>query len=152
MPLELKIGAFSEGGAIPRRHTCDGEDLSPALSWSGAPADAKGFGLIVDDPDAPGGVWNHWLLYDVPVATQSLPEGFKPGKLGASGVNDFGKPGYGGPCPPKGHGPHRYFFKLFALNTATLGLKQGAKRAELDRALKGHIVAEAQHMGRYERK
>ena len=152
MPFELKISAFSQGGAIPRRHTCDGEDLSPALSWSGAPADTKSFTLIMDDPDAPVGTWNHWLLCDIPPSTQALAEGFRPGKIGVSGNNDFGKPGYGGPCPPKGHGPHRYFFKLLALNTASLGLKQGVKRAEIDRALAGQVLAEAQYMGRYERK
>lgn len=152
MAFKLLSSAFPEGGTIPQLHTCEGADLSPALEWSGAPANAKSFVLIMDDPDAPAGTWNHWLLWDIPASTHSLPQGFKPGQTGESGTNDFGKPGYGGPCPPKGHGPHRYFFKLYALDTESLGLRAGAKRADLDRALRNHIVAEAQYMGRYERR
>jgi hypothetical protein len=98
------------------------------------------------------GTWNHWLLYDIPAAVHSLAQGYRPGQLGVSGTNDFGKQGYGGPCPPKGHGPHRYFFKLYAVGAASLGLKAGAKRAEIDRALRGHVLGEVQYMGRYERK
>ncbi|MGE5568124.1 MAG: YbhB/YbcL family Raf kinase inhibitor-like protein [Rhodospirillales bacterium] len=152
MALKLMSSAFPEGGTIPKLHTCEGADLSPALEWSGAPANAKSFVLIMDDPDAPAGTWNHWLLWDIPASTHSLPQGFKPGQAGESGTNDFGRLGYGGPCPPKGHGPHRYFFKLYALDTESLGLRAGAKRADLDRALRNHIVAEAQYMGRYERR
>ncbi len=152
MAFKLMSSAFPEGGTIPKLHTCDGADLSPALEWSGAPANAKSFALIMDDPDAPAGTWNHWLLWDIPVSTHSLAQGFKPGQTGESGTNDFGKPGYGGPCPPKGHGPHRYFFKLYALDTESLDLRAGAKRADLDRALRNHTVAEAQYMGRYERR
>lgn len=152
MAFKLVIPAFAEGGTIPVLHTCDGADLSPAIEWSGAPAEAKSYALIMDDPDAPAGTWNHWLLWDIPAATHSLPQGCKPGQAGESGSNDFGRPGYGGPCPPKGHGPHRYFFKLYALNVASLELRRGAKRADLDRALKGRAVAEAQYMGRYERR
>ena len=152
MAFQLTIAGFAEGASIPQRHTCDGQDLSPAVSWSGAPGDTGSYALIMDDPDAPAGTWNHWLLCDLAASTQSLAEGFRPGQSGVSGTNDFGRPGYGGPCPPRGHGPHRYYFKLFALNVASLGLKAGAKRGELDRALKGRVVAEAQYMGRYERK
>ena len=152
MALKLIISAFAEGAAIPKLHTCDGADLSPALEWSGEPAGAQGFALIVDDPDAPVGTWNHWLLYDIPADVHSLAQGFKPGQAGLSGANDFGKRGYGGPCPPRGHGPHRYFFKLFALDAASLKLPEGARRAELDRALRGHVLEEAQYMGRYERR
>ncbi|HOK45346.1 MAG TPA: YbhB/YbcL family Raf kinase inhibitor-like protein [Bryobacteraceae bacterium] len=152
MAFKLMSSAFPEGGTIPKLHTCEGADLSPALEWSGEPAGTKSFALIVDDPDAPVGTWNHWLLWDIPASTHSLPQGFKPGQTGESGTNDFGKLGYGGPCPPKGHGPHRYFFKLYALDTESLGLRAGAKRADLDRALKNHILAEAQYMGRYERR
>ena len=152
MAFRLNLSAYAEGGAIPALHTCDGADLSPALEWSGEPAGTASFVLIMDDPDAPAGTWNHWLLYDLSPSIRALAQGYKPGNLGVSGTNDFGKPGYGGPCPPKGHGPHRYFIKLYALNVPSLGLKAGAKRAELDRALKGHILAEAQYMGRYERK
>jgi Raf kinase inhibitor-like YbhB/YbcL family protein len=106
----------------------------------------------VDDPDAPAGVWNHWLLWDIPKATRAIAPAYKPGPLGQSGTNDFGRPGYGGPCPPKGHGPHRYFFKLYALDLPTLNLRAGSRREELDRAIKGHVLAEASYMGRYERR
>ena len=151
MAFRLTVTGFPAGGAIPKRHTCEGQDLSPALEWSGAPDGAASFALIMDDPDAPGGTWNHWLLYDIPAGIQSLPEGTRAGEPGLSGLNDFGRPGYGGPCPPKGHGPHRYFFKLFAVKVASLGVAAGAKRAVLDRALRNHILAEAEYMGRYER-
>ncbi len=152
MALKLNIGAFAEGATIPKQYTCDGADRSPALAWSGEPEGTKSFTLIMDDPDAPVGTWNHWLLYDLPPALHELAEGFKPGDAGVSGVNDFGCPGYGGPCPPPRHGTHRYFFKLFAVDVATLGLKPGARRAELDRALKGHVLAEARYLGKYERR
>ncbi len=152
MAFKLIIAAFAEGAAIPALHTCTGADVSPAVEWSGAPRDTKSFALIVDDPDAPAGTWNHWLLWDIPASATSIPQGFKPGSLGQSGTNDFGKQGYGGPCPPKGHGPHRYYFKLFALDEPNLNLRAGAKRADLDRALRGHTLAEAQYMGRFERK
>ncbi len=149
--FRLTSPAFEPLGAIPGRYTCDGEDVSPALEWSGAPAGTKSFALIVDDPDAPAGTWNHWLLWDIPASVNSLPQGFKAGQLGQSGTNDFGKPGYGGPCPPKGHGPHRYFFKLHALDVPSLDLRAGARRADLDRALRKHVLGETQYMGRYER-
>lgn len=152
MAFQIMSAAFAEGGTIPRLHTCDGADLSPALEWSGEPEGARSFVLICDDPDAPAGTWNHWLLYDVPASVKSLPQGSKPGQVGVSGTNDFGKPGYGGPCPPRGHGPHRYFFKLHAVDVPSLGLRPSARRAELDRAMRGHVLAQAQCMGRYERK
>jgi Raf kinase inhibitor-like YbhB/YbcL family protein len=152
MPFRLESPAFAEGATIPKLHTCEGADLSPALEWSGEPEGTKSFALIVDDPDAPVGVWNHWLLWDIPASTRALAQGFKAGQAGESGTNDFGRLGYGGPCPPKGHGPHRYFFKLMALDVPSLGLRRGARRAELDRTLGGHVLAEAQRMGRYERK
>jgi Raf kinase inhibitor-like YbhB/YbcL family protein len=152
MAFRLIIGAFPDGGSIPRLHSCDGADLSPALEWSGEPSGTKSFALIVDDPDAPGGTWNHWLLYDLSASVHALAQGCKPGREGVSGTNDFGKPGFGGPCPPKGHGPHRYFFRMHALSVASLGLKAGAKRAELDKALREYVLGEATYMGRYERK
>jgi Raf kinase inhibitor-like YbhB/YbcL family protein len=152
MAFRLIIAAFADGQNIPALHTCDAADLSPAIEWSGTPKEAKSFALIVDDPDAPGGVWNHWLLFDIPASAHSIAQGFKPGQLGESGSNDFGKPGYNGPCPPKRGGSHRYYFKLYALDVAKLDLKKGAPRAELDRALQGHVIAEARYMGRYERK
>ena len=152
MAFQLFTQAFQEGGPIPRLHTCEGADLSPTLEWSGEPTATRSFALIVDDPDAPGGVWTHWLLCDIPADVHSLAQGFKSGTVGISGANDFGRPGYGGPCPPKGHGVHRYYFKLLAVDVPSLGLKAGARRRDLDRALKGHILAEAVLMGRYERR
>ena len=152
MAFKLSSPSFAEGGTIPKLHTCEGADLSPALEWSGEPDGTGSFAMVVDDPDAPVGTWNHWLLWDIPVATHVLAQGFKAGQAGESGSNDFGRLGYGGPCPPKGHGAHRYFFKLYAVNVPSLGLHRGAKRADLDKALKGHVLAEAQCMGRYERR
>jgi len=152
MAFRLFSSAFPEGGLIPTLHTGEGADLSPTLEWSGEPAGTKSFALIVDDPDAPARTWNHWLLWDIPAAAHSLAQGVKPGQAGQTGTNDFGKPGYGGPYPPKGHGPHRYFFKLYALDVEKLPLRAGAKRADLDRALEGHTLAQAQTLGRYERR
>ena len=152
MTFRLTVEGFREGDTIPRRHTCEGEDVSPALSWEDAPPTARSFALIMDDPDAPAGTWNHWLLWDIPTGVNRIEEGFQPGSLGVSGTNDFGKPGYGGPCPPRGHGPHRYYCRLYALDVESLGLPEGARRAQLDAALRGHILDEAQYMGRYERR
>jgi Raf kinase inhibitor-like YbhB/YbcL family protein len=151
MSLQVLTNAFPEGATIPRLHTCEGADLSPALEWSGEPPVTKSFAVIVDDPDAPAGVWNHWLLYDIQPGVHSLAQGFTPGRIGESALNDFGKPGYNGPCPPKGHGPHRYYFRLYAVDAPALKLSRNAKRSALDAALKGHVLAEAQYMGRYER-
>ena len=152
MALKLTIAAFADGGQIPKLHSCEGADVSPSVEWTGAPSSTRSLALIVDDPDAPAGTWNHWLLYDLAPAVHSLAQGYKPGKVGVSGANDFGRTGYGGPCPPKGHGPHRYYFRLYALDVASLGLAAGAKRRDLDRAMRGHVLAEAQYMGRYERR
>ena len=151
MAFHLSSNAFAEGGWIPQLHSCQGADVSPSLEWTDAPADTRSFALVVEDPDAPAGVWCHWLLYDIPSGVQALAQGYKAGSLGVSGINDFGKLGYSGPCPPKGR-PHRYFFKLSALDMHTLGLGPGIPRAELLRALKGHVLGEAQYMGRFERK
>jgi len=151
MPFKLFSNAFAESGWIPELHSCQGADLSPSLEWSGEPGDTRSFTLIVEDPDAPVGTWCHWLLYDLPSNLHSLAQGYKPGALGVSGLNDFGKLGYGGPCPPKG-GPHRYFFKLYALDVHTLGLPAGVKRAELQNAVKGHVLAETQYLGRFQRR
>jgi Raf kinase inhibitor-like YbhB/YbcL family protein len=152
MAFKLNVQAFGEGATIPKLHTCDGADLSPALEWEGEPTGTNSFVLIVDDPDAPAGIWNHWLLFDISASVHALAQGYKPGQVGQSGTNDFGRPGYGGPCPPKGHGPHRYFFKLFAVDVPSLGLPSGAKRSALNRALEGHVLAETEYMGRYERR
>lgn len=120
------------------------------MEWSGTPPQARSFALLVEDPDAPKGIWTHWVLFDIGSGVQGLAQGFRAGSLGVSGMNDFGKLGYGGPCPPKGHGPHRYFFKLYALDVHTLGLRAGVKRPEVLQAVKGHVLAEAEYMGRFE--
>ena len=149
MAFTLRVEGFRHGEPIPKVHTCEGSDLSPELNWSGEPAHTQSFALIVDDPDAPMGTWNHWLVWDIPAATHRIPEG---GSAGVSGMSDFGRTGYGGPCPPKGHGPHRYFFKLYAVDVPKLGIDANAKRADLDKALRTHVAAEVSYMGRYERR
>jgi Raf kinase inhibitor-like YbhB/YbcL family protein len=150
MAIRLFSSAFSEGAAIPELYTCQGADISPPLEWSGEPADTRSFALVVEDPDAPAGVWCHWILYDIPAAVRDLAQGYKPRKLGVSGTNDFGKLGYGGPCPPKGS-PHRYFFKLHAMDVHTIGLPEGVKRTELVHAISGHVLGRAEYLGRYQR-
>jgi len=150
MALKLVISAFPEGGAIPQKYTCDGNNIAPAVEWSGAPTQTKSFALILDDPDAPSGLFTHWLLYNIPATVHALEENYRPSSPTATGTNDFGKRGYGGPCPPSG--THRYFFKLLALDTPKLDLAAGARRSDVDRALRGHVVEESQYMGRYERK
>ena len=151
MAFKLMSAAFAEGGWIPSIHTCQGANVSPSLEWSGEPPETRSFALVVEDPDAPVGIWTHWLFYDIPSQIHDLAQSFRAGTLGFSGTNDFGKPGYGGPCPPKGHGPHRYFFRLFAVDTPTLGLPPGAGAADVKRALRGHTLGEAQTLGRFER-
>ena len=148
MALTLSSDAFKNGGDIPSRFTCDGAGTAPALSWSGAPEGTKSFVLIVDDPDAPSGTFVHWVVVDLPASTTSLAEGGTLPAGARTGKNDFGKVGYGGPCPPSG--THRYFFKLYALDTA-LGLNPGATKADLLAAMQGHVLAEGQLMGRYGR-
>ncbi len=156
MSLTLKSTAVASNGAIPSRYTCEGEALSPPLAWSGAPAGPKSFALIVDDPDAPDPAapkmtWVHWVLYDMPAATGGLYEDVDPAKLPAGtreGVNDWGRTGYGGPCPPIGR--HRYFHKLYALDTV-LGDLGRPKKAALEKAMKGHVLAEAVLVGTYQK-
>jgi Raf kinase inhibitor-like YbhB/YbcL family protein len=152
MPFTLKSAAFSEGANIPSRHTCDGLNLSPPLNWSGQPAGTKSLVLKVDDPDAPGGTFLHWIFFDIAGATGALPEGQPATKLGQSGINDFGKIAYGGPCPPPGRGSHRYFFKLSALDIPSLGLNPGATLIQIEQRLKGHVLGTCELMARYERK
>jgi Raf kinase inhibitor-like YbhB/YbcL family protein len=151
--MELKSSAFQNDGEIPRKYTCAANDVSPSLSWDKEPAGTKAFALIADDPDAPAGTWVHWLIYDLPAERRELAEGTATTETLANGakqgVNDFRKVGYGGPCPPPGL-PHRYFFKLYALN-APVNLKPGASKQQLLDAMKGHILGEAQLMGRYKR-
>jgi Raf kinase inhibitor-like YbhB/YbcL family protein len=150
MTFTLTIAAFADGGLIPAKFTCEGANVSPELRWDEAPANTRSYALIVDDPDAPAGTFTHWVLFDVPAEHSSLAEG--AGAIGVAGKNDFGRAGYGGPCPPRGHGPHRYFFTLYALDIASLKLKAGAGRREIETALRGHILAQATYLGRYERK
>jgi Raf kinase inhibitor-like YbhB/YbcL family protein len=152
MTFKLIVDAFREGATIPRRHSCDGENLSPALAWENVPLAARSLALIVDDPDAPARTWNHWLLWDLPAGVEAVEEGFQPGDAGVSGTNDLDSLGYGGPCPPRGHGAHRYYIRLYALDVESLELGAGARRGQLDGALRGHVLAEALYMGRYERR
>jgi Raf kinase inhibitor-like YbhB/YbcL family protein len=152
MAFQLFSPGFAESGWIPELHTCQGADISPSLEWIGEPGETRSFALILEDPDAPGGTWTHWLLWDIPAKVHNLAQGLKPGTLGVTGRNDFQKLGYGGPCPPKGHGAHRYFFKLSALNIPTLGLKEGSTKKELEQAAKDRVVAQTQYMGRFERR
>jgi len=147
MGIQLKCPAFAPGDSIPRKYTCDGADVSPPLVWSGLPEGTVSLALIVDDPDAPAGDWVHWLLYNLPAHLSGLPEGAQG--LGDEGANSWGSRGYRGPCPPRGK-PHRYFFKLFALSQ-TLGLKPGARKAEIEGAMRGCILAEGYLVGRYGR-
>ncbi len=153
MSFQLSSAAFSSGEMIPKKFTCDGPDVSPQLSWKEAPAATQSFALIMDDPDTPVGTWVHWVLYKLPADTTGLPEGIeKQGQIATGalqGHNDFRKIGYGGPCPPPGK-PHRYYFKLYALDTK-LDLKAGATKPDLEGAMKGHILGEADLMGRYGR-
>ena len=153
MALQLTSNSFSPNDTIPKKFTCDGPDVSPHLAWNAPPAGTQSFALIADDPDAPVGTWVHWVLYDLPGTARELAEGVpKQEELasgGRQGKNDFGKIGYGGPCPPAGK-PHRYFFKLHALD-AKLNLKAGATKADVERAIKGHVVAQGELIGKYGR-
>lgn len=152
MAFIADVSGFAPGAMIPKKFTCEGANVSPQIRWAGAPADTKSFALIVDDPDAPVGVWNHWLLWDIPANVSELEEDCQPAKPACTGVNDFGNMSYGGPCPPKGHGAHRYFFRIYAVGVALLHLPAGANRAQLERALAPHILAEAEYMGQFERR
>jgi len=139
MAFTLQSSAFQNGGSIPKKFTCEAADVSPELTWSGVPEKTQSFALIADDPDAPMGTWVHWVIYDLPPNTAKLPEGVPKQEQAA----------YGGPCPPPGK-PHRYFFKLYALDSK-LNLKPGARKPEVEAAMKGHVLAEAELMGKYGR-
>lgn len=151
MAFALESSALNEGGTIPTRYTCEGADVSPEIHWQDTPDSTQSYVLIVDDPDAPGGIFTHWVLFNVPAERTTLPEALEPDTTGVSGQNDFGRAGYGGPCPPQGHGPHRYFFTLYALNIPNLNLSAGATRSHVEQAMQGHVIGQAQIMGRYER-
>ncbi|GAB4371625.1 MAG: YbhB/YbcL family Raf kinase inhibitor-like protein [Deltaproteobacteria bacterium] len=146
--LVLTSPAFSHNGMIPAKYTCDGADVNPPLSIDGVPEKAKSLALIVDDPDAPRGTWVHWVVWNIPADTRVIPEGtVPPGAL--QGTNDFGSRKYGGPCPPSG--THRYFFKLYALD-APLALPPGATKAQVEKAMSGHLLGKAETVGLYRRK
>ena len=153
MKIELSSSAFSEGANIPKQYTDDGTNVSPPLRWADPPQETKSFALICDDPDAPRGIWVHWVIFNIPAGQRELEEGVPVQETNSSGAkqgkNDFGRIGYGGPAPPKGK-PHRYFFKLYALSTM-LDLAPGATKDQLIAAMKGHVLAEGQLMGKYGR-
>ena len=153
MSIEVTSTAFKAGEIIPKQYTGDGADQSPPLRWSEPPAGTKSIALICDDPDAPRGTWVHWVLFNLPAQARELEEGVPTketlGNGAKQGKNDFGNIGYGGPAPPKGK-PHRYIFKLYALAMA-VDLSAGATKAELEKAMKGHILADGQLMGTYQR-
>ena len=157
MALKLVSPAFKDGSEIPAIHTCDGKERSPALVWSSVPKGTQSLALVADDPDAPDPAapkmrWVHWLLYNLPASAEGLPEAVSPAKLPAGaleGLNDWKRTGYGGPCPPTGR--HRYFFKLYALDTLLPDLRQPTK-AKLENAMKGHVLAEATLIGTYQRR
>lgn len=147
MTFRLKSPSFASGGTIPSRHTCDGKNTSPALSWEGSPSNTKSFVLLVDDPDAPSKTWTHWVVYNIPEDATGCPENSPP-VAAAEGLNDFGNYNYGGPCPPSG--THRYFFKLYALGHP-LNLPNKSTREEVEEAMKPHILATTELMGTYKR-
>ena len=153
MGMQLTSPAFKYGERIPERFSCDGADISPPLAWSEAPQGTHSFALFCDDPDAPGGTFHHWAVYDIPVSTHELREGFSSaGTLGLvrQGVNDFGKGGYGGACPPKGHGTHHYHFKLMALDVGHLDVRS-TRCGDIEAAARSHTLAEADLVGIYSR-
>lgn len=144
--FKMSSPAFQDSGLIPKIHTCQGENKSPELNWSQVPVNTHSFALIVDDPDAPGGTFTHWVLYDMPARSEKLAAGAS--NSGVSGLNSTNQPGYMGPCPPSGI--HRYYFKLYALDVPTLGLPAGATRQQLEAAMQNHILGTAETMGKYE--
>ena len=156
MTLSISSSAFTDGGEIPAKYTCQGNDIAPPLQWSGVPGDAKSLVLIVDDPDAPDPdaprmTWVHWVLYNVPPEAEGLPEGVTSSDLPAGtgeGLNDWKRTGYGGPCPPIGR--HRYFHKLYALDALLPDLKKPTKAA-VESAMKGHVIGQAELVGTYQK-
>lgn len=153
MAFSLSSSAFPAAGSIPSRYSCKGDDMSPALQWKDAPASTAVFAVVMDDPDAPAGVWVHWVMWNLPSSATALQEGVAKDDPGADGSrqgrNSFGKIGYNGPCPPPGQ-THRYFFRLYALDSK-LSLAPGADRSQLDAAMKGHVLAQAEYMGTFHR-
>ncbi len=154
--MEIKIysSAFKEGGFIPSKYTCEGTNVSPQLHWNDVPKETKSYALIVEDPDAPGGDFVHWIIYNIPGNLKELHEDVTPSRNIPEevmvGTNSFGRIGYGGPCPPHGK-PHRYFFKIYALNTILHHVESGATKQQLLKAMEGHIIAEGHLMGKFQR-
>lgn len=155
MSLAFTSPSIPDGEFVPARHACTGENVSPPLTWTDAPAGTRSFALLCDDPDAPAGTFHHWAVFDIPANRSALPEGLQASERLANGmrqaVNDFGKPGYGGPCPPKGHGVHHYRFRLVALDVARLDVPAGADCRAVAAALRDHVLAIAELTGLFER-
>jgi Raf kinase inhibitor-like YbhB/YbcL family protein len=154
MAFRLTSPAFDNGAAIPRRHSCTGEDLSPPLEWDEPPPGARSFALLCDDPNAPGGTFRHWAIFNIPSARRRLAEGLRPvasieGMYQA--INDFRRPGYAGPCPPRGHGVHHYHFRLLALDVDRLSVDPTARCSAVDAAARGHVLAAAELVGLFQR-
>ncbi len=153
MALELTSPVFNQGLEIPKTYSCQGENVSPQLDWKGVPEGTRSFVLINDDPDAPMGIWVHWVVYDMPASLRSLPEGIEKKNVLADGskqgMTDFGRVGYGGPCPPPGS-YHRYFFKLYALDIV-LNIDPGKTKDEVLKAIGGHVLGQAELMGKFKR-
>jgi hypothetical protein len=152
MALTLTSTAFKEGGRVPKQHTCDGLDRSPPLAWSGAPAGTKSFALVCEDPDAPVGIWYHWAVFDIPESANALPEGYPTNARDSrQAMNDFRRLGYGGPCPPHGHGTHRYRFTLYALKVGKLALSGQPHCRDVEKAARGQALAQLTLTGTYSR-
>lgn len=151
--MKISVKGFENGGKIPEEFTCDGTDISPGISWEDLPEGTESLALIMDDPDAPVGTFTHWLIYNIPPGEKGLPQGHPKEDRGGSGIrqgkNGFGKTGYGGPCPPEGK-PHRYFFRLYALDSGER-IEAGINRKKVDASLKGKIIGEAEYIGTYGR-
>lgn len=155
MSLRLWSPDFSDGDNIPKKFSCDGDDISPEIDWEAEPKGTRSYALIVEDPDAPRGTFTHWVVYDIPKDFHKIERGAgnRPEIKDSikQGSTDFGHLGYGGPCPPKGHGRHRYFFKLLALDVPTLGLQEGASKNDVKGAMKGHVISESEIVGVFKR-
>jgi Raf kinase inhibitor-like YbhB/YbcL family protein len=147
--LNINSDAFKDGQRIPVDYSCDGKERTPVLRWGAPPSGTKSFALVVDDPDAPNGTFRHWGVYDIPASARALGGNQR---VGTEVSNDFGKVGYGGPCPPKGHGPHHYHFKLFALDVEQLDVGSGAKVADVEQAASRHVIGQGELVGIYERR
>jgi hypothetical protein len=154
MAFQLTSAAFTNGHRIPQRYTCDGQNLSPPLAWSGAPSETRSFVLLCDDPDAPSGTWHHWALFDISATTADLGEGLPHDahvQAMRQATNDFVEIGYGGPCPPRGHGVHHYHFRVLALDVDKLPVKERVRCKEIERAAQSHVIATAELVGTYSR-